>query len=262
LLIPAIAQVRQLLAVTGSLNQFPLFIFLVYFLLRTIGPLMNWYTHIHLKKRIHYWSLLNIITYLLLGYVIYDFFYTLALQKDIQSAYVVESFSEKNFFSVTYPIIQLLHLAQATYLFHKERKNRQLDDPIFFVKYILYTVIITLLFLQVSYFIFERTEVELLVAPIIFLIIYSVIVLVSIKYSTIYTPKLDVLKNANYKHLEILSDRENQVLKLLALGKSDQEIADELSISYHTVRTYCQRIFNKIDVNNRNEAAHYFTSRL
>jgi len=259
LLIPAFAQIRQLLAVTGNLFDYPLFIFLVYFLLRIIGPLMNWYTHIHFNKPFNYKSGLNLITYALLLYVVIDFFYALSLPVELRASYVGKAFQEKSFFSFTYPIIQLAHMAQAIYLIKKEGTVRKSSDPIFFVRYILYTVVITLLFLQASYFVLERRQVELVVAPIIFLVIYGVIILVSMKYSTLQNtaPPISPKKERN---IEFLSDRENQVLKLVAAGKSDQEIADELKISYHTVRTYCKRIFEKMEVKNRIEAAHFYNS--
>lgn len=53
---------------------------------------------------------------------------------------------------------------------------------------------------------------------------------------------------------EILSQRELQVLKLIALGHSNQEIADSLFISLHTVKTHTRRIHGKLRVERRTQA--------
>ncbi len=54
-----------------------------------------------------------------------------------------------------------------------------------------------------------------------------------------------------------LTDREVEVLRLIASGKTDQEIADELIISRRTVNNHVRSIFNKTAVANRAEAAAY-----
>ena len=48
-----------------------------------------------------------------------------------------------------------------------------------------------------------------------------------------------------------LSDREHEVLRWLALGKTDEEIHEILSINVGTVRFHTQSIFRKLDVHNR-----------
>ncbi|VGO13300.1 Transcriptional regulatory protein DegU [Pontiella desulfatans] len=54
--------------------------------------------------------------------------------------------------------------------------------------------------------------------------------------------------------LDELSERETQVLNLLARGRLYKEIADELDISIHTVHTYIRRIYEKLHVHSRTEA--------
>jgi len=53
---------------------------------------------------------------------------------------------------------------------------------------------------------------------------------------------------------EPLSERELQVLQLLAQGLSNQEIAQELIIAYDTVKRHVNHIFSKLGVNNRIQA--------
>jgi DNA-binding NarL/FixJ family response regulator len=52
-----------------------------------------------------------------------------------------------------------------------------------------------------------------------------------------------------------LSERELQVVRLVAAGRSNQRIADELMLSLPTVRTYLRRLFIKLDVNDRTHLA-------
>ncbi|WP_027967903.1 response regulator transcription factor [Streptococcus equinus] len=52
-----------------------------------------------------------------------------------------------------------------------------------------------------------------------------------------------------------LSSQEKRIVQLIALGKSNQEIADTLYLSNGTVRNYTSSIFNKLSANNRVEAA-------
>ncbi len=54
-----------------------------------------------------------------------------------------------------------------------------------------------------------------------------------------------------------LSLRETEVLRLLAIGCSNQQIADELVISLNTVRRHVSNIFDKIGAANRAQAAVY-----
>jgi len=56
-----------------------------------------------------------------------------------------------------------------------------------------------------------------------------------------------------------LSPREVEVLRLLAAGKSNAQIADELVISQNTVIRHVSNIFAKIGAANRAEAAAYAT---
>ena len=56
---------------------------------------------------------------------------------------------------------------------------------------------------------------------------------------------------------EILSDREFQIMNLLALGKTQSIIAEELSLSISTVNTYRSRVLEKLNLNSNAELIHY-----
>ena len=51
-----------------------------------------------------------------------------------------------------------------------------------------------------------------------------------------------------------LSARELEILELLSQGKVSKEIADQLSISYHTVRVHLKHIYEKLHVRSQAEA--------
>jgi DNA-binding NarL/FixJ family response regulator len=53
----------------------------------------------------------------------------------------------------------------------------------------------------------------------------------------------------------VLSEREREVLALLAQGASNREIASELYLSVDTVKTHVRRLFAKLEVTNRTRAA-------
>ena len=62
----------------------------------------------------------------------------------------------------------------------------------------------------------------------------------------------------NRRLLEELSEREVEVLKLVAEGKSNSRISKDLFITVNTVRFHLSNIYQKLDVSNRTEAASYY----
>ncbi len=56
---------------------------------------------------------------------------------------------------------------------------------------------------------------------------------------------------------ELISDRELEVLKFLAAGKTVSEIAEELSLSVATISTYRSRLLEKMDMKNNSELTVY-----
>jgi DNA-binding NarL/FixJ family response regulator len=65
------------------------------------------------------------------------------------------------------------------------------------------------------------------------------------------------LSNNQRAPQEKLSDREYQVLRLIASGKMATEIARELSLSVKTISTYRTRILEKMGMKNNAELMHY-----
>lgn len=68
----------------------------------------------------------------------------------------------------------------------------------------------------------------------------------------------DNFSNANNEVLhEKLSDREYQIMCNIAMGKSAEEIADELSLSINTVYSYRNRILEKMSMKSNVELTQY-----
>ncbi len=59
---------------------------------------------------------------------------------------------------------------------------------------------------------------------------------------------------------ENLSDREYQIMSLIASGKTVGEIAGELSLSVKTISTYRARILEKMQMKTNAQLTHYFIS--
>jgi LuxR family transcriptional regulator, positive regulator of biofilm formation len=76
----------------------------------------------------------------------------------------------------------------------------------------------------------------------------------------------DLIKNSNpgEKKIrqDILSRREVDILAMIVEGATNEEIADKLCISKHTVKTHLYNIFKKIDVKSRFQAALWAAKNL
>lgn len=64
------------------------------------------------------------------------------------------------------------------------------------------------------------------------------------------------MKQQHFPH-DDLTQRELEVLLLIAQGKSNQEIADELFITLKTVKTHVSNILSKLEVEDRTQATIY-----
>jgi DNA-binding CsgD family transcriptional regulator len=61
----------------------------------------------------------------------------------------------------------------------------------------------------------------------------------------------------NFYKFSRLSKREQEILKLMSLGKSSQQTADQLFISLHTVETHRKNIKHKLDTTSYFELSQY-----
>ena len=57
--------------------------------------------------------------------------------------------------------------------------------------------------------------------------------------------------------VQVISDREKEVLVLVAQGRTNKEIAEELVISENTARNHVSRILDKLGLSRRSEAASF-----
>lgn len=60
---------------------------------------------------------------------------------------------------------------------------------------------------------------------------------------------------------EALTERELAVLRLVAVGASNQEISERLTISINTVKSHIRNILDKLQLENRTQAANYAIHR-
>lgn len=60
---------------------------------------------------------------------------------------------------------------------------------------------------------------------------------------------------------EALTEREMAVLRLMATGASNQEIGERLCISINTVKSHIRNILDKLQLENRTQAASYAMNR-
>ena len=67
----------------------------------------------------------------------------------------------------------------------------------------------------------------------------------------------DLARPAEWPSHDVLSDREFEVLGLLADGKSVKEIAEALSLSYNTISTYRTRILSKLRLKSAADLIKY-----
>ena len=61
---------------------------------------------------------------------------------------------------------------------------------------------------------------------------------------------------------EALSRRELEVLALTSQGKSNADIAEELFLSQHTVKTHLYNLYRKLGVVNRTQAVHWYQTTM
>jgi DNA-binding NarL/FixJ family response regulator len=70
----------------------------------------------------------------------------------------------------------------------------------------------------------------------------------------------DQVDVATVEGIEALTDREREILKMIALGMSNKQIAARLFISEKTVKTHANHVFRKLGVASRLQATLAFQS--
>lgn len=87
-----------------------------------------------------------------------------------------------------------------------------------------------------------------------------------LKSSTFQSDEEKAIAAQTRETFDSLTDRQRDVVKQIALGKDNQQIADELEISVMTVKTHLKTIFQSLRVHHRTELAAkwrtaYFVNR-
>lgn len=77
-------------------------------------------------------------------------------------------------------------------------------------------------------------------------------------FATNIVDRLKILRFApsgsSAQELEMLTDREKEILGLICQGKRDPEMSNELNLSHNTVRNHIASLYRKIGVNRRGAA--------
>jgi ATP/maltotriose-dependent transcriptional regulator MalT len=58
--------------------------------------------------------------------------------------------------------------------------------------------------------------------------------------------------------LKVLTTREVEILRNLASGRSPKDVANDLALSYETVRAHLKKIYQKLHVKSREDAVGRF----
>jgi two-component system, NarL family, response regulator LiaR len=78
--------------------------------------------------------------------------------------------------------------------------------------------------------------------------------LTKVKRVIVTVPASPFIQNEEELNKTGISKRELEVLKLMAQGLSNQEIADRLFVSLNTIKTHTSNVFIKLDVKRRTQA--------
>lgn len=124
------------------------------------------------------------------------------------------------------------------------------------------TVIIYGIILALLVFALEYVEYRYMVRNLPLEILISLISVVFValgwwlarKLMTPATPLPEFEKNEKAADYLGLSDRELEVLELVATGLSNKEIAEKLFVSVNTVKTHLKKVYEKLEVNRRTQA--------
>ena len=79
----------------------------------------------------------------------------------------------------------------------------------------------------------------------------------NIYYSPEARVAMDKLRNDPDAYYKLLSDREFEVLRAVAQGKSHVGIGEELGVSKFTIRRHCHNAMQKLNLKNESSILHY-----
>ncbi|CEP82387.1 response regulator transcription factor [Paraclostridium sordellii] len=68
---------------------------------------------------------------------------------------------------------------------------------------------------------------------------------------------LDIKKESSFESIDLLTDRENEVLDKVSIGLTNKEIANQLYVSEHTIKKHITNILAKLDMRNRRDLIIY-----
>lgn len=73
--------------------------------------------------------------------------------------------------------------------------------------------------------------------------------------------RMQDLATQQYKEDDALKEKEQKIIALIAEGKTNREIAEQLFLGEKTVRNYVSNILTKLDLSNRSQLATYATKK-
>ncbi|WP_409050277.1 response regulator transcription factor [Siphonobacter sp. SORGH_AS_0500] len=78
-------------------------------------------------------------------------------------------------------------------------------------------------------------------------------------YINLYAGIFNITKKINtyFNHINLLTKQEKKIFYFLVKGNNNKEIAENLFISYHTIKTHRKNIFKKLQCSNLRDLAEY-----
>ncbi len=83
---------------------------------------------------------------------------------------------------------------------------------------------------------------------------YYVELIINIELLRDFIQNLILLSEGMKTDKNPLTEREQQILKYIALGKTKEEIASEIEVSIHTIKVHLHNIYNKLSVQGKTQA--------
>lgn len=127
---------------------------------------------------------------------------------------------------------------------------------VLFFGFLLAALTITLQFFEYKYYIGSlSTSIYTSVVASLFTAVGIWIGVSTLKQRKLNSERTNEINTLKVKELK-LNDREYQVLKLIASGFSNQDIADQLFLALPTVKTHTSNLYTKLNVRSRTQATH------